>query len=169
MAMMTIAYPSRQRAFRALLVAPLLPVGILFLLDAVDRTVQFGAPYIVGAAMLAFYILVFVEFFTILFGSITLALIWKRIPFNLLICMLVGGLIAALPFLLYGLISMATVPLDYDAWDDGHQTVVHGVKTAYGHWRDFVWISEVFGLGMIGGGFFWWLCRPKQSPEPEVE
>jgi len=163
--MMTISYPIKKRAIRALLIAPLLPVGILFLLDAVDRAAQFGALYVVGAAMLAFYILAFVEFFTILFGGLTLALLWKRIPFNLLICALVGGFVAALPFLIDGLISLTTVPLDYDAWDDSHQTVVHGVKTAYGHWQDFIWISEVFGLGMIGGGFFWWLCRSKHSTE----
>jgi hypothetical protein len=145
--------------------APLLPVSIIFLLDAVDRTAQEGPLSIVGAAMLAFYILAFVEFFTILFGGLALALLWKRIPFNLLICALAGGLVAALPFLIYGLISSITVPLDYDAWVGGHQTVVHGIKTAYGRREDFLWIVEVFGLGMIGGGFFWWLCRPKRPSE----
>jgi hypothetical protein len=167
--MMTIQYPAKERAIRSLLVAPLLPVGILFLLDAVDRAIQFGALYIVGAAMLAFYTLVVVEVFSMVLGGAALAILWGRIPFNLFVCALIGGLVAALPFLIFGLISDGQASVNYDAWVDGRATVIDGVKTSYGRWRDFLADLQIFVLGLIGGGFFWWLCRPKKSAESEVE
>jgi hypothetical protein len=166
---MTIPTPERRQAQKALLLAPLFPVAILFIMDAGDRTLQQGPLAIVGAAMLAFYILVFVEFFTILFGGMALALLWRRVPFNLFLCAFIGGLVAALPFLIYWLMPSFQEPFDYNAWVDGQPTVVDGVKTAYGRLRDFISIIEVFALGLIGGAFFWWLCRPKRPRAPEVE
>ena len=167
--MMATRYPTKARAIRALLLAPLLPVGILFLLDAVDRAIQFGALAIVGAAMLAVYMLVVVEIFSLVLGGAALATLWGRIPFKIYVCVLTGGLIAALPFVVFGLISAAQEPINYDAWVDGRATVINGVKTSDGHWQDFLAILWIFGLGMIGGWFFWWLCRPKRSVEPEIE
>jgi hypothetical protein len=152
-----------------LLLAPLLPVGIVLLLDAVDRAVQFGALYIVGAAMLAGYMLIVVELFSLVLGGAILAALWKRIPLNVLWCALLGGLVAALPFVIFGLISASQEPINYDAWTNGRATVMHGVKTPYGRWQDFLAILQIFCLGTIGGGFFWWLCRPKKSVELETE
>ena len=80
---MTIPYPPKERAIRSLLVAPLLPVGILFLVDAIDRAVQFGALYIFGAAMLAFYMLIVAEVFSMVLGGAALVVLWGRMPFNL--------------------------------------------------------------------------------------
>ena len=80
-----------------------------------------------------------------------------------------GGLVAVLPFLLFGLIPNAQEPINFDAWVDGRATVVNGVKTAYGQWRDFVALLQISGLGLVGGAFFWWLCRPKKLAGPETE
>jgi hypothetical protein len=161
----TIPYPTKKRAIGALLAAPLLPVGVLFVLDAVDRAVHFGAPAIVGAAMLAIYTLIVVEFFSLTLGGITLAALWRRVPLNVLLCSLIGGVVAVLPFLIFGLFSAAQEPMNYDAWVDGQATVVNGVKTSYGRWQDFLALLEIFGLGVLGGGFFWWRCRPTRAQE----
>jgi len=161
-------YPSKQQAIGALLTAPLLPVGILFAFDAFSRAQSNGLLAIIGAAMLAFYTLVMVEVFAIVLGGIALAVLWRRIPFNIWICVIAGGLIAALPFLIFGLISAFEEPINYNAWVDGQATVVNGVKTAYGRWQDFLAILEIFGLGAISGAFFWWMCRPKRSAKAQA-
>lgn len=166
---MTIKYPTKERAVRSLLVAPLLPVGILFLLDAVDRAVQFGPIYIAGAAMLAVYTLIVVEFFSVVLGGAALAALWGRIPFNVILCVLIGGLVAALPFVMFGIFSGGQEPINYDAWVDGQATVINGVKTPYGQWRDVLANLQIFALGAVGGGFFWWLCRPRKAAETEIE
>jgi len=162
-------YPTKSKTRGALVTAPLLPVGILFALDAYSRTMQEGPLAIVGAAMLAVYILVIVEVFSIALGSLAISLLWQRVPFNILICGIAGGLVAALPFLVLGLVFAGGEPTNYDAWVDGQATVVNGVKTSYGRWRDFVDILQIFGLGVIGGVFFWWLCRAKKPIEPQAE
>lgn len=159
--MMTIPYPPKKRAAVALTIAPVLPIGILFLLDAADRAIHYGALALVGAAMLAFYMLIVAEIFSIAIGGIALAVLWQRIPFNVFLCTAIGGLVAALPLLLFCLISAAQEPINYDAWVDNRATVVNGVKTSYGRWRDFLALLQIFGFGMLGGGFFWWLCRSK--------
>lgn len=161
--MISPPYPTKRQAKRALLIAPLLPVGILFLLDAIDRAIHIGLLAIVGAAMLALYMLIVVEVFAVVLGGAALAALWKRIPLNPIICAIIGGLVASLPFLVFGLVSALQEPIHYDAWIDGKATVVSGVKTSFGHWQDFLAILQIFGLGAIGGAFFWWLCR---SPEP---
>lgn len=166
---MTTQYPTKERAVRALLLAPLLPVGILFLLDAIDRAVQFGVLHIVGAAMLAVYMLVVAEVFSVVLGGAALAALWGRIPFNVFVCALIGGVVAALPFVVFGLIPEGHDPINYDAWVDGRPTVINGVKTSYGQWRDVLSILQIFALGAIGGGFYWWLCRPKKSVEAKIE
>jgi hypothetical protein len=165
--MSTNSNPEKSKAAGALVIAPLLPVGILFALDGFSRAQQDGPLAIVGAAMLAVYMLVIVEILSITLGSLAISLLWGRIPFNIVVCVIAGGLVAALPFLVFGLIFAAGEPINYDAWVDGQATVVNGVKTAYGRWRDFLAILQIFGLGMIGGGFFWWLCRPKKSADIE--
>lgn len=149
--------------------APLLPVGILFVLDAFGRAQQEGPLAIVGAAMLAFYMLIVVEFFAITLGGLAISLLWGRVPFNIFICMAAGGLVAALPFLLFDLVSAAGEPINYDAWVDGRATVVDGVKTAYGRWRDWLALLQIFGLGVVGGAFFWWLCRSKRHVDATPE
>jgi hypothetical protein len=167
--MMTIEYPTKERAIRALLVAPLLPVGIIFLMDAVDRAIQFGPLYVVGAAMLAVYVMVVVEVLSAIVGGLVLAVLWRRIPFNVFLCALIGGFVAALPFVIIDLISNWQEPINYNASVDGRATVINGVETAYGQWRDVLAMLQIFGLGVIGGGFFWWLCRPKKPADSQTE
>ena len=162
-------YPPKKRAIRSLLVAPLLPVGIVFVLDATDRTLQFGPLAILGAALLSFYMLVIVELVAVTLGGLVLALLWKRVPFNVLICALAGGLVVSLPFLVWNLLFSIDGSLNYDAWVDGRATVVDGVKTSYGRWQDFQFLLQIFALGVVGGGFFWWLCRPTRPAERLTE
>jgi hypothetical protein len=167
--MNTDNYPAKAKASKALVIAPLLPVGVIFALDAFSRAQQDGPLAIVGAVMLAVYVLVVVEIFAVALGGLAIALLWRRIPFNLLICALTGGLVAALPFLIFGLISVFGEPINYDAWVDGRATVVDGVKTAYGRWQDLLAVLQIFGLGALGGAFFWRLCRPKKSETATAE
>ena len=79
---MSYFFPSRERAFAALIRAPLVPAALLFILDASDRVMQSGPLAIVGAAMLSFYILVVMEVASIAIGGPILALFWKRTSFN---------------------------------------------------------------------------------------
>jgi hypothetical protein len=164
---MVIPYPSWKRAFTALAAAPLVPVAILFLLDAIDRATLFGPASIAGAALLAILMLVVVEAFTLAIGGLLLRVLWQRVPFSLPLCMLLGGIVATLPVLLLVGASMLSDGGNYSAWSDGKATVLNGTTTAYGYWQDLVTLFWSFLLGTIGGSTFWWLCRTRRSAEPE--
>ena len=159
---MSYVFPSRERAFAALIRAPLVPVALLFILDASDRVMQSGPLAIVGSAMLSFYILVVMEVASIAIGGPILALLWKKTSFNVLLTSVLGGGIALLPVLALLLLPSG----NYDAWIDGERTVIEGQKTAYGQWRDLQVLALVFAFGSIGGASFWWFGRPK-ADEPD--
>ena len=157
-------FPSQRDALWALLRAPLLPAAVIFVLDAWDRTLQLGPLAIFGAALLSIYILAVMEVATLVIGGALLTAIWQRVPFHVLIFSVLGGLIACLPVLLL----LALPAGNFNAWSDGHQTVIAGQKTAYGHSEDLKTLATVFGFGVLGGGFFWWLCRGKMSGEADL-
>ena len=151
-------FPTKAFAFRALVLAPFLPIGILFVLDSASRTIQQGPLAIAGAALLALYILIVMEVCAVVVGGAVLAAVWERIPFNGLVCAALGGFIANVP-----LLGLMLLPQhNFDAWYDGDPTVINGVKTTYGYWRDALAVGEVFVFGAIGGAIFWWLCRPSK-------
>jgi hypothetical protein len=167
--MTAIPYPSYKRAFASLAAAPLMPVAILFLLDATDRALQFGPVALAGAALLAVLIFVVVEAFTLVFGGLMLRVLWGRVPFSLPLCMLFGGIVALLPMLLLDAASIYSNSGNVNAWSDNHPTVIDGVTTAYGYWEDLVGLFWSCLLGTIGGSTFWWLCRSKRLTEVEPE
>jgi hypothetical protein len=63
----------------------------MFFLDATARAILHGPLAIVGAAMLAGYVLVVMEVFAAVVGGAVLALVWERIPFHVLIFSVLGG------------------------------------------------------------------------------
>ncbi len=156
--MKRFVFPPKAAASRALLLAPLLPTGALFLLDSVSRAIQHGPLAIAGAAILAVYVLIVMEVFAVIVGGVLLAAVWERIPFHALVLAVLGGFIASLPLLGLMLLPQPS----FDAWYDGQPTVIDGVKTTYGYWRDALAVGQVFVFGAMGGAFFWWLCRPSK-------
>jgi len=151
-------FSSSDRALSALIKAPLVPVAIVFLLDAYDRVLQLGPLAVFGAAILAFYILIVMEFVSLLVGGLILKFLWNRMSFNLWFTSLLGGLIAILP-----LVGMLVLPNpDYNAWVDGKPTVISGQTTSHGHSRNAETLAVVFAFGALGGASFWWFGRPRQ-------
>jgi len=159
------AHPSIRRALLGLIVAPLPSVLFLFMLDAGDRVFTYGREAIVGAALLSAYTFVVAEALSLIFGSIALGLLWYRVRPTLPICLAVGGIVAALPVAVAILLLSVDLGSNgtYSASLDGRPTVIANTKTAYGYWRDFVTLVQLFALGAIGGATFWLICRPKRN------
>lgn len=156
--MKSYLFSTREQAFAALIRAPLVPAALLFAWDAALRTMHHGPLAIVGAALLSVYVLAVMETVSLLVGGAILALIWKRVSFNVLFTSALGGLIAILPLL--ALLALPIVP-GLNAWSDGKPTVVDGHKTEYGRWRDIQTLATVFAFGMVGGASFWWFGKPR--------
>jgi hypothetical protein len=159
-----LSFPPRSAAGAALVRAPLPPVALLFALNGIERALAVGPLAIVGAALFAFYVLIAMEIVALVIGGLVLSVIWNRVPFHIVIFMILGGLIACIPFA-----TMLLLPSgNYDAWTNGQATVIDGVKTAYGRMQDLQTAAIVFAFGSIGGASFWWFARrPKNGEERE--
>ena len=157
-------YPSKRRALTALAVAPIAPVIVIFVLDAIDRASTSGIASVSGAALLAGYMLIVAEMLAFVFGGLALVVLWHRTRVSLPISMLVGAIVAAGPIaLVVALMSIAPSSGTYNASYNGRPTVVDNQKTPYGLWRDAVSFAYLFGLGALGGSAFWVICRTEES------
>lgn len=144
---------------RALVLAPLPPVALLVLVDGVDRAFQFGIEFALGAVILGFFVLIVMEFFTLMVGYPLVVSLRRDRLGSLAVCLLIGGLIASLPFTLLALLA----PLPDSASIDRHPTVIDGHRT-------FQWFVEMgsttlfcFGFGLLGGYTFWRIYRKLRS------
>ncbi|HTO80976.1 MAG TPA: hypothetical protein VMQ73_02025 [Methylomirabilota bacterium] len=88
---------------------------------------------------------------TMLLGIPAYFLLRPRLRPRLITIALCGGIIAAVPWLVVGLL----LPNPSYADIDGCRTVVAGHTTWCGYWEDLKFIAFVFGLGTIGGVVFW--------------
>lgn len=139
---------------KALILAPLLPAALWTLADGVDRAVSFGPAYFVGALLLGFYVAIVMEMVALVVG-LPLVLTLRRHLHSLPVCLVMGGLVATLPWILVATFA----PLPDAASVGGVSTVIDGRRTSQ-------WYTEtafVGGLcllfGAIGGLAFWWLRR----------
>ncbi len=100
---------------------------------------------------------------TILFGVPAYLVLKRRVRLKFLTICLVGGVIAAAPWLL---LTLFTNP-DYAMIGD-RVTVQNGHKTWFGWIEILRFLGECFIFGAIGGAVFWALAifkwRPPQAP-----
>lgn len=126
-------------AVAAFLYACLLPLyaGVPSLVDRVWRTFPF---YFVFGALPA----------TLIFGVPAFFVLKSRVKATPLNCALVGAAIAALPWLVLGLL----ISPNY-AYSNGHVTHDHGVITWLGFLDLSAGVAELAALGLLAGFVFW--------------
>jgi hypothetical protein len=151
-----------HRDLRALFLAPLLATSLLVLFEGISRAIAFGPLAFVGALLLGVYVAIVMELFALLLGLPVIILLRNRLH-SLLLCVVVGAVIAALPLLLLSLLA----PLPDSASVNGISTVISGRRTAewYVQLAQAVAICSAFGA--FGGGAFWRLRR--ENPKRRCE
>ena len=87
----------------------------------------------------------------LIFGVPAFLILRRRLKPRVINCVLVGGVVAAAPWLL--LVLFGSNP-DY-AVVGTHITVQHGLKTLWGWIDGLKMVGWIFGLGLIGGLAFW--------------
>ena len=145
--------PPTWRVVLAFVLAPLVPAALVAATTLFDGSPNGG--YLTWLALFA----VFGAYpATVLFGLPAFFLLRRRLKPRLASVVLVGGLVAAAPWLLI----VVFVPNPDSAMIGEHVTVNHGVKTIWGWIEGLKLVGGVFLLGLLGGIAFWFaaLWRP---------
>ncbi|MGN6277236.1 MAG: hypothetical protein ACTHM8_00750 [Sphingomonas sp.] len=145
------AYPTMKQATAALMLAP--PVAALAVL--LDGIWADGLAGLTGGLLFTFYVAIVAEIVTAFIGIPTLAVLYGRLKFRLIWCVLAGGLIAAIPS---AIVARSSIQPDF-ASVDGVVTVVNGQLTHAGVMEELKGVMLMAGFGIIAGFAFWAILR----------
>ena len=154
------AVPKLWRLALGFLLAPLVPAALL-------PGILYGEPL---AIVEGGYIVVAGLFFAyppaLLLGVPAYLLLRRRVRPSAVAVAIVGGLVAALPWLALGLLRLVSSNPD-PAWVGNCQTVLDGERTWCGYLEILKGTAQVtalgFGLGLIGGLTFWFCVYWRSS------
>jgi hypothetical protein len=99
---------------------------------------------------------------TLLFGVPAFLTLRRKLPSTALSCLLIGAAVAAVPWLLLGLLG----PAGGDAAIDGRAIRIDGRTTLWG-W--LVWarlVAVIAGAGAVGGAVFWLVGAARVPQRP---
>jgi len=98
----------------------------------------------------------------LIFGVPAYLALRKNVRATVLNCALAGAIIAAIPWLLFGLAPGAD-----QAWTDNHPTIINGHYTLYG-WIEFAQFLLTIAAGGAAGGAIFWLIAAAKLPKRQT-
>jgi len=141
-------YPPAWRIWLGFLVAPAVGALIMGLLaPAYDGLPTFGERLI---ATVKIYALIGAYPTALLFGVPAYFMARRHFPARPLPCAFVGGVVAALPWMILALISPAS-----SASIGGRATIIDGHYTAYGWLTNAGFVGQIALVGSAAGLIFW--------------
>ena len=140
--------PDAERVFWAFILAP--AVGAFAL--ACYEPLYSGLPHLVDRIFQTFYVYLVVGAYppTLIFGLPAYLILRRRIRPTALNCAIAGAIVAALPWILIGLLSLP----DY-ATEDGHITNENGHLTLWGLYDLAKLAGPIALIGSFTGVVFW--------------